>query len=81
MNKLWLCYLAPIPELTIRVAQAAFPYSSTFILIRDSLGTIFTDQDFADLFPDRGQPALSPWRTLHRTKMIQVGIGTDQCLR
>ncbi len=54
--------LTPIPELTIRVAQAAFPKGSTFILMRDSLGTIFTDQDFADLFSDRGQPALSPWR-------------------
>ena len=54
--------LTPIPELTIRIAQAAFPKGNTFILMRDTLGTIFTDLDFAELFPERGQPALSPWR-------------------
>ena len=30
--------------------------------MRDTLGTIFTDLDFAELFPERGQPALSAWR-------------------
>ena len=30
--------------------------------LRDELGTIFGDSDFADLYPRRGQPALSPWR-------------------
>lgn len=54
--------LTPIPELTVRITQAAFPKGNTFILMRDSLGTIFTDLDFAELFPDRGQPAISPWR-------------------
>ncbi len=54
--------LTPIPELTIRVAQAAFPKGNTFIFMRDTLGTIFTDLDFAELFSERGQPALSPWR-------------------
>ena len=52
----------PIPELTVRVAQAAFPKGNTFMRMRDTLGTIFTDQDFAEVFPHRGQPALSPWR-------------------
>ena len=52
----------PIPELTVRVAQAAFPKGNTFTLMRDTIGTIFVDQDFAQLFPDKGQPALSPWR-------------------
>ena len=52
----------PIPELTVRVAQAAFPKGNTFMLMRDTIGTIFADQDFAQLFPDQGQPALSPWR-------------------
>ena len=70
--------LTPIPELTIRVAQAAFPKGSTFILMRDSLGTIFTDQDFADLFPDRGQPALSPWRLALVTVMQFVAGLSDR---
>jgi transposase len=30
--------------------------------IRDELANIYTDQDFADLFPTRGQPAACPWR-------------------
>src|SRR3954449_1690691 len=32
------------------------------IKLRDELGTIFADADFADLFPKRGQPGLAPWR-------------------
>jgi len=30
--------------------------------LRDELGPIFRDQDFAVLYPRRGQPALPPWR-------------------
>ena len=30
--------------------------------MRDELGTIFTDEQFADLFPNVGQPAETPWR-------------------
>jgi len=30
--------------------------------MRDTLGTAFADFDLAGLFPERGQPALSPWR-------------------
>ncbi len=30
--------------------------------MRDELGTIFEDEDFAHLFPRRGQPAMAPWR-------------------
>jgi transposase len=26
------------------------------------LGSLYQDQDFADLFPSRGQPAEAPWR-------------------
>ena len=29
---------------------------------RDALGTLFTDEQFKDLFPTRGQPAEVPWR-------------------
>jgi hypothetical protein len=31
-------------------------------MLRDELGTVFGDDDFAALFPDEGQPALPPWR-------------------
>jgi transposase len=30
--------------------------------MRDEFGSIFADDDFADLFPQRGQPAEAPWR-------------------
>jgi len=51
-----------MPEDTARVAQAAFPKGTPYLLLRDELGVIFTDEDFADLFPQRGQSALAPWR-------------------
>jgi transposase len=54
--------IPPIPEDTARVAHAAFPQGSLLIQIRDALGTLYTDEDFADLFPSHGQPAEAPWR-------------------
>ncbi len=52
----------PVPEQTARVARAAFPKGTTYMTMRDELGTIFEDEDFAHLFPSRGQPAMAPWR-------------------
>lgn len=52
----------PVPEETSRVARAAFPRGNTLIKMRDELGAIFEDEDFARLFPSRGQPAMAPWR-------------------
>lgn len=37
--------------------------------MRDELGTIFEDEDFAALFPRRGQPAMAPWRLALATVM------------
>ena len=51
-----------IPELTAEVAQAAFPKGNPHLILRDELGTIFEDEQFADLFPTRGQPAIAPWQ-------------------
>jgi len=52
----------PVPEQTARVARVAFPKGTTYMTMRDELGTIFEDEDFAHLFPRRGQPAMAPWR-------------------
>jgi transposase len=30
--------------------------------LRDTMGAIYTDEAFADLFPTHGQPAFAPWR-------------------
>jgi transposase len=51
-----------IPEETKRVAQAAFPKGCLCLRVRDILGPIFTDEQFADLFASRGRPAEAPWR-------------------
>lgn len=51
-----------IPADTARVAKAAFRKSTTVMRLRDLFGTLFSDEDFASLFPPLGQPALAPWR-------------------
>lgn len=52
----------PVPEETSRVARLAFPKGNHYLSMRDELGTIYNDQDFADLFSRYGQPAVAPWR-------------------
>src|SRR5215217_7414867 len=54
--------IGPIPEQTARVAHAAFPKGNPYLTLRDHLGTIFQDADFAALFPAWGYPGLPPWR-------------------
>jgi transposase len=51
-----------IPFQTWRIARAAFPNGSLCMQIRDELGSIFRDEQFAGLFPRRGQPAEAPAR-------------------
>ena len=51
-----------IPEETVAVARAAFPKGNTYIQIRDELGHLYEDGQFAELYAVEGQPALSPWR-------------------
>jgi len=55
----------PIPDIppeTARVARAAFPKGNLYMWLRDNLGALYQDNFFADLYPDRGQPAYAPWR-------------------
>src|SRR5881392_1534540 len=54
--------IAPVPDETTRVARAAFPKGNPYLTLRDHLGTIFQDEDFATLFPAWGSPGLPPWR-------------------
>ena len=54
--------IQPVPQETARVAHAAFPKGNPYLTLHDELGAIYHDQDFAHLFPDCGQPGLSPWR-------------------
>ena len=54
--------VTPIPEETARVARAAVPKGNVYLQMRDVLGTIYSDEHFADLFARRGRPAVPPWR-------------------
>jgi transposase len=51
-----------VPVETVRVAKAAFPKGNEYTILRDELGSIFTDEHFAELYPSRGQPGMTPWR-------------------
>lgn len=53
-----LAYL--IPEQTVNVARAAFPKGNPYMRMRDALGPIYTNPEFAHLFPKDGQPAEAP---------------------
>ena len=54
--------LAPVPDETARVARAAFPKGNPSLILRDTLGTVFQDDKFADLYAHDGQPGVAPWR-------------------
>jgi len=51
-----------IPEMTRLIAREAFPQGNIFLTMRDELGPIFEDEQFRDLYPALGQPAVSPPR-------------------
>ncbi len=42
--------------------KAAFLRKDILVEMREKLGVIWEDGDFAQLFPTRGQPVLAPWR-------------------
>lgn len=49
-----------IPERTKRVAQAAFAKGNVYLTMRDELGIIYQDDDFAQMFSHAGKPAEAP---------------------
>src|SRR5207253_4001083 len=51
-----------IPDMTRRIAQSSFPKGSQAMHLRDALGPMYQDVDFAHLFPERGRAAEAPWR-------------------
>jgi transposase len=51
-----------IPEATVRAAQRAFPKGNRYLTMYETLGPIFTNPDFVDLYAHRGHPAESPAR-------------------
>lgn len=67
-----------IPDATARVAKAAFPKGNLFLRMRDQLGPLYHNQDFAHLFPARGQPAEDPARLALVTVMQFVDRLSDR---
>ena len=49
-----------IPAETVQVAKAAFRKGNVYMTLRDELGPLFADEDFAALFAWRGQMGVSP---------------------
>jgi transposase len=54
--------MSPVPEATARIARAAVPKGTVYVQMRDVLGSISTDEQFADRFAVRGRPVVPPWR-------------------
>lgn len=67
-----------IPDDTVRVAKAAFPKGNLFMRMRDELGPLYHNQDFAHLFPATGQPAEDPARLALVTVMQFVDGLSDR---
>jgi transposase len=69
---------APHVAPSSRVAQAAFPQGTLCMHVRDALGTLYIDADFADLYPVDGHPAEHPWRLALVTVLQFVENLTDR---
>src|SRR5260370_33097420 len=54
--------LPEIPEETARIARILFPKGNRFMWVRDELGAIYTDEQFASVYGNVGQLAEQPWR-------------------
>jgi transposase len=68
----------PVPEETARVARAAFPKGNVYMKMRDELGMLYKDSDFAPLFSTQGRPAEAPGR-LNLVLVVQHAEGlTDR---
>ena len=51
-----------VPEDTARVAQAAFRKGNIYLKLREELGELYKDEEFAALYAHQGRPGESPWR-------------------
>ena len=54
--------IGDVPAETARVAALAFPRGTVATRLRDEFAILYRDEDFAALYPKRGQPGLAPWR-------------------
>jgi len=59
-----------VPEKTTEVARAVTPNGNIYLTLFDTFGSLFADPEFAALFPDNGQPAVSPVRLILMLSLI-----------
>src|SRR5438270_608537 len=57
--------LCSVPEETARVAHGAFPQNHPSLPMGDLFDSLFQDEQFAALYPQRVQPAAAPWLLAH----------------
>jgi transposase len=72
---------APIPAIpaeTARIARAVFPQGNLYMQLKDELGSVYKDEAFAHLFPQRGQPAVAPWQLALITLMQYMESLSDR---
>ena len=67
-----------IPDETARLAKAVFPTGNLFMRIRDELGPLYHNQDFAHLFAARGRSAEAPARLALVTVMQFIEQLSDE---
>lgn len=68
-----------IPEQTAQVARAAFPKGNPYMRMRDTLGPIYINPEFAALFSKTGQPAQAPAQLALITVMqFAEGLSDEQ---
>ncbi len=70
--------LEPIPEETRRLIQRLSPKGTMVTQLRDALGPIYSDEQFAHLFPKRGRAAEAPWRLALVTVLQAIEGLTDR---
>ncbi len=71
-------YILDIPEETAEIAQAAFPKGNIYMTMRDELGVMYEDSEFATLFANDGQPGLPPGMLAQITVMQYAEGLTDR---
>lgn len=73
--------LGEIPAETVRVARAAFPKGNLYLRMRDELGVLYEDADFASLFPTHGRPALPPPTSVRPSNSTRDKIKQNDSVR
>lgn len=67
-----------VPAETAKVANAIFSKDNLCIAMADTLHEFFSDRDFDALYPNRGQPAASPFRLALATLLQYLEGLTDR---